>query len=29
MEYKTAYDIYRRDVEYAVPKLSRPLESVS
>jgi hypothetical protein len=29
MEYKAAYDLYRRDVEYAAPKLSRPLESVS
>jgi transcriptional regulator GlxA family with amidase domain len=29
MEYKAAYDIYRRDVEYAAPKTTRPLESVS
>jgi len=29
MEYKAAYDIYHRDVEYAAPKSSRSLESVS
>jgi len=29
MEYKAAYDIYSRDVEYVVPKSSRSLESVS
>lgn len=28
MEYKAAYDIYRRDVEYAAPGVARPLESV-
>lgn len=28
MEYKAAYDIYRRDVEYAAPGVTRPLESV-
>ena len=29
MEYKAAYDIYRRDVEYAAPGAARSLESVS
>lgn len=29
MEYKAAYDIYHRDVEYAAPKTSRSLESIS
>ena len=29
MEYKAAYDIYRRDVEYATPGVIRSLESVS
>jgi transcriptional regulator GlxA family with amidase domain len=28
MEYKAAYDIYRRDVEYAAPKTARSIESV-
>lgn len=28
MEYKAAYDLYRRDVEYAAPGVARPLESV-
>jgi len=29
MEYKAAYDLYSRDVEYVAPKPSRSLESVS
>ena len=29
MEYKAAYDIYGRDVEYATPLATRPLEAIS